>query len=203
MDRSNSHLFFGEPQVILFRIPFHETHEPARTREMKVKGKPVSTILHQCGSWRHAAAEWTAAELYNMLVFRTNLSHSKPLRMTYFASMRSGLPLRNFACTSTVDRVPSSSTRYSPVISPRSEEASNTDGALNTKDAVPEDPSRALVNRTSGTVGSFTPLMNCIDEAIDSIVALAEARHHLSELLLCCLTCWAESRPAAHRSYHL
>ena len=116
----------------------------------------------------------------------SHLSHSKPLLMRYFASILSGFPFKNFAWTSTVESVPSSSTKNIPVMSPSPLSASKTEGSLKTKDAVPEEPSRALVSLTSGTVGSFTPLINWMDDAIEKMVAPAEVLDHLVDWLVCC-----------------
>ena len=89
-----------------------------------------------------------------------NLSHSKALRMTYLASIRSGFPFTNLAWTSTVEKSPSSSIINKPVMSPSSSEDSNTEGVSKTKVAVPEDPSFDRVSLTSGTLGSSIPLIN-------------------------------------------
>ena len=94
-------------------------------------------------------------------MYLINLSHSNALRIMYFASILSGLPLTNFAWTSTVENSPSSSIMNKPVMSPSSSEDSNTEGVLNTKVAVPDEPSLDLVNLTSGTLGSSIPLINC------------------------------------------
>lgn len=94
-------------------------------------------------------------------IYLINLSHSKALRIMYFASILSGFPLTNFAWTSTVENSPSSSIMNRPVMSPSSSEDSNTEGVLNTKVAVPDEPSLDLVNLTSGTLGSSIPLINC------------------------------------------
>ncbi len=59
--------------------------------------------------------------------------------------------------------------RSSPVISPNSEDASNTDGLPKTKVAVPVDPSLARVRFTSGMDGSLTPLMNWMSAAMQTM----------------------------------
>ena len=55
------------------------------------------------------------------------------------------------------------------MISPNSEDASNTDGLPKTKVAVPVEPSLARVRFTSGIDGSFTPLMNWISAAMQTM----------------------------------
>jgi hypothetical protein len=52
-----------------------------------------------------------------------------------------------------------------PVISPSSLEAWKMEGLSKTKSAWPEVPVLARLRATSGTVGSSTPLMNCIEAA--------------------------------------
>ena len=81
---------------------------------------------------------------------RMNRFQSAVIFITYVASMPCGLPFGNLALTSTVWSSPSSSTRYM-VISPVSSVASNTSGSVNTKKAVPLEPSLERVKRTSNT----------------------------------------------------
>lgn len=58
----------------------------------------------------------------------------------------------------------------SPVISPNSEEASNTDGVLKTNVAVPVEPSLERVKLTSGMEGSSTPRMNWMSAAMQTVL---------------------------------
>ena len=55
------------------------------------------------------------------------------------------------ARASTVDSTPSSSNMYSPVMSPSSLLASKMEGLANVKVAVPLEPSRERVSRTSAS----------------------------------------------------
>jgi hypothetical protein len=75
------------------------------------------------------------------------------------ASIALGLPFTKRAFTSRVTRVPSSSTRNMPVMSPMLSGA-RASGSSNTNIAWPVRPSRLRVRRMSGTTGSFTPRKN-------------------------------------------
>lgn len=75
------------------------------------------------------------------------------------------------------------------MISPSSEDASKIEGVLKTKVAVPVAPSRERVRLTSGMEGSFTPLMNWMSAAMQTVC-----------LAICALVCGREAPVTAERS---
>ena len=121
----------------------------------KLRSKLTQTHTHT----RQRDASTTTTTTYNLM----NRSHCSGLVMVYTHSIAWGLPLEKRALTDVVEISPSSSIMNIPVTSPAADvDASKTFGLSKLNVAMPDDPSLARVNLTSGTTFSSKPRTNSI-----------------------------------------